>query len=76
MATIDSREAINRLIAGNGRTDPDDQPVVKIVQYLNYERATCWGIVFENESPAMQIRYEIETDYVRNPVVIWRREVK
>jgi hypothetical protein len=79
MATIDSKSFIDQLIAGHGRIDPEDAPdnpwVDKIVEYTNYEGGTCWGIVFETDRGAMRDRYEVETAYVRNPRVIWRRQV-
>lgn len=67
---------------------PAEPPVVKIVEYTNMAGVSCWGVVFENEASMKMIpidggpadltygdRYEIPTEYVRNPRVIWRREV-
>ncbi len=70
MATIDSRAAIDAIIAANGRQYPDEPPVVRIVEYTNAWDKTCWGIVFEDE-PADMYRYEMESDYVKRPRVIW-----
>jgi len=78
MATIDTRSLIDLLIANNGYypQEPDDigtpdPRVIKIVEYTNAYGKVTWGIVYEIENPVMQMRYEIETEYVRNPRVIW-----
>lgn len=84
MATIDNKAIIDKLIAGNGvyteeNDDPDypypDPAAVKIIEYTNREGRTTWGVVFETERRESHDRYEEETEYVRNPRVIWRRKV-
>lgn len=77
MATIDSKDFIDRLIAGNGLLDGeledyDNPPAIKIVEYTNAYGTVTWGVVFKGESG--KNRYEIPTDYVRNPKVIWERK--
>jgi hypothetical protein len=80
LATFDHKEIVDEIIALNGKPDPEDGPgapvAVKVVEYTNAWGKQCWGVVYrsgltggtlENEE-----RYEVETDYVRNPVVIWR----
>lgn len=75
MATINSRKLIDALIAGNGRIDPEDAPdnpaAIKIVAYTTPEGARVWGVVFERERDPD--RYERPTQYVKDPIVIWRR---
>jgi len=78
VATIDQRHLIDDLIARNGDPEPGDPAnvhAVKVVEYQTYEGATVWGVVFNVETwdPHMLMRYEMPTDYVRNPRVIWRR---
>jgi hypothetical protein len=80
MATIDRRDFIEQLIAGNGRMPDDQEPTpdnpraVRIVESVNFEGRTCWGVVFENERVSSWDRYERPTEYVRNPRVLWRYE--
>jgi len=74
MATIDSRAAIDNIIAHNGAEYADEPPVVMIVEYLNGWGKSAWGVVFENEGMWGLTRYLEETEYVRNPRVIWRRD--
>ena len=74
MATIDSRTVIDRIIRKHGREYADGPDVVKIVEYTTPEGKRTWGVVWANESPQMQDRYEEETEYVRSPRVIWRRD--
>ena len=80
MATIDSKAVIDAIIAGNGYSDPSweaegEPPAIKIVEYTNGWGKTTWGVVFANEGPIYQSRYEEATEYVRNPRVIWTRRV-
>jgi hypothetical protein len=92
MATFDDKATIDKIIAGNGWSDPSyavdgedgpaDPPVIKIVEYTNAEGRQTWGVVFENElrlrnrdGSRVADRYEVPTQYVRNPKVIWRRAI-
>jgi len=79
MATIDSKEAIDRIIARNGDPpveEPSEPPAVKIVEYTNMAGRITWGVVWENEvAIGTGNRYEIPTPYVRNPHVIWTRDI-
>jgi hypothetical protein len=76
MATINNKDFIDKIIAGNGRIDPEDAPdnpwVVKIVEYTNQWVGLTWAVVFENER--YQDRYDKETEYISNPKVIWVRK--
>lgn len=77
MATIDSREFVDRLIAGNGRLPedqeeaPDNPAAIRIVEYTNQYGRRTWGVVFEGDFDPY--RYEHETQFVREPHVIWTR---
>jgi len=81
VGTFDSRELVVALIAGNGRPPndqedaPDNPRAVRITEYENAAERTCWGVVFENEPRHTWGRYEVETAAVRNPRVIWVREL-
>ena len=74
MGTIDSRRIIDEIIDAEGWDDPEwGSPlrVIKIVEYENFEGKTVWGTVHNTDSARMQIRYEIPTEYVNNPRIIW-----
>jgi len=69
---------VDRLIAGDGwlpgtgsHDAPDNPPAIRIIEYTNVAGRTAWGVVFEGDRDPY--RYELETEYVRSPVVIWRR---
>ena len=74
MATIDSREVIDILIANNGWYPDDNIQVVKIVEYTNAWGNQAYGIVYSNEMDSIEVfyRYEIPSEYINNPKVIWR----
>lgn len=84
MATCNSRDHVDAIIRHNGWADPSyatnsedgpaDPPAIKIVEYTNMAGRTCWGVVFANEHPTAQSRYEVSTQFVRNPRVIWSRK--
>jgi len=73
MATIDSKEIVNSIIAHDGYYEGahDEPRALKIVEYDNAFGGVSYGVVFEGEfnDPS---RYEIATEFVRNPRVIWR----
>ncbi len=78
MATIDSREFIDRLIAGNGRLSedqeeaPDNPAAVRIVEYTNQGGRRVYGVAFEGDFNPY--RYETESQFLSAPSVIWTRE--
>lgn len=78
MATMDSREFVDRLIAGNGRLPedqedaPDNAPAIRIVEYTNQGGRRVYGVAFEGDFNPY--RYETETEFLRDPCVIWTRE--
>lgn len=80
MATINSRELVEQIIARNGEAreesvvadGPDGEPaVVKIVEYTNAWGGQSYGLVFEGENTD---RYNRPTEFVRNPVTLWERQ--
>jgi hypothetical protein len=70
MATIDNKTFIDALIAGNGYYETDAR-VALIVEYVNAEGRTTWGVSWSDESDEMQHRYLVETEYVRRPRILW-----
>lgn len=81
MATFDSWATVKRMIEGDGwlpecgdRDAPDNPPAIKVVEYTNAAGRQTWGVVFRGERNPD--RYEIETEYVSGPKVIWRCEAE
>ena len=70
MSTIDSRDLIDKIVAADGYYE-DDPRVALIVEYTNANGNQTWGVTWSNESAARQRRYLEETEYVRNPKVLW-----
>lgn len=72
MATIDSKEFIDKIIAGNGRIDQDNTPdnprALRITEYTNAYGGTAFGVIFPGDKLD---KYQLETYYVRNPKIIW-----
>lgn len=73
MATIDSKDIIDEIIASNGYYMGDPR-VYQIVEYENYYGRTTWGVSWSHESRYQKHRYEKESAYVCNPRVIWKAE--
>ena len=73
MATIDSKSIIDALIRNDGYCS-DDPRVAQIVEYTNAYGNTTWGVTWVGEVESSRRKYETETEYVRNPRVIWRAE--
>ena len=70
MATINSREAVEKIIENNGNF-LDDPPVVKIVKYKNsFDGGDAYGLIYEGED---LYRYE-NSPFVNNPVTIFERK--
>lgn len=75
MATINSKELIDAIIAHNGWHDdedhdaPDNPRVSKIVEYTNSYGVVTWGVTFIGDG--REDKYLLETVYVRSPKVIW-----
>lgn len=70
MATVDSKELIDKIIANDGYFE-DDPRVFMIVEYINAYGNKTWGVTWSNEPESRRFRYRIETEYVREPRVIW-----
>ena len=70
MATFSNKQVVDTIIANNGYYEGDPR-VVRVVEYETNFGETCWGVVWETEPPATWLRYEIPTQYIRNPRVIW-----
>ncbi len=73
MATIDDKRLIDLVIQNDGYFD-DDPRVYMIVEYTNYYGNTTWGVTWIKERPEARTRYLIESEFVRNPKVIWHSE--
>lgn len=77
MATIDSKEFIDKLIAGNGWhpdcgdiDEPDNPRARLIVEYTNMAGKRTWGVEFMGDR---RNRYTA-SEYVIDPVIIWNAE--
>jgi len=70
MATIDNKKIIDEIIAGDGHYQGDER-VYMIVEYENAWGNTTWGVTWEYEMNFMKLRYMEESEYVRNPRVLW-----
>lgn len=73
MGTVSSSKFVQELINKNGYF-PDDPRVYQIVKYENVFGRMIYGITWENESEDRKHRYEIETEYVIRPKIIWRAD--
>lgn len=69
MATIDSKHIIDELIENDGYY-PGDPRIYMIVEYTNAYGNQTWGVTWPNERG--RDRYLEETEWVRNPKIIWR----
>lgn len=72
MATINSRQVVDTIIAGNGIYPGDeDMPVLKIVEYNNaFDGAVCYGLIYKGDP----MNHYQESPYIRNPKTIWEHE--
>ena len=69
MASIDSKEAVDKIIAQNG-----SDGCIKIVQYNNmFDGRLVYGLVFKGDNRANYNRYE-ESAACNNPVVLWEKK--
>jgi len=70
MGTFNDKKIIDHFIEHNGYYE-DDPRVIRIVEYVNNWGGTCWGVVYIQDPPIMWFRYDLETDFVHNPKVLW-----
>lgn len=75
MATIDNKTTIDTIIKNNGYYE-DDPQVFQIVEYINAYGMTTWGVTWVSESMQRRHRYEIESQYINHPKVIWSSAIK
>jgi hypothetical protein len=71
MATIDNKDIIDEIIKGNGYYE-DDTRVSMIVEYTNAYGKQAYGVTWINQQN--QQKYLIESEFIRNPKVIWSIE--
>lgn len=67
MSTIDSRNIVESIIAG----DYEEDGWIKIVEYTNAWGKRTWGCVSEHDRDPH--RYERENENIRDPKIIWER---
>ena len=72
MSTINSKKIVDDFIKSNGFFE-DDPQVHMIVEYENAYGGVCWGITWINEPLERRQRYLDQTEFIRNPRVIWHR---
>lgn len=74
MATV-GKAIVDRLIANGGRYDPEEAPdnpfAERIVEYIDQGGGVAYGVTFEGDHNPY--RYEQETEFVKNPKLIWQR---
>lgn len=68
MATIDNKKIIDELIANDGYYE-DDKRIYKIVEYTNMYGVRTWGVTWISNKD--REKYLIESEFIRNPKVIW-----
>lgn len=74
MATIDNKEMIDKIIRQDGFFE-DDPQVYMIVEYINAYGNITWGVTWTNERVGALTRYLVETEFVREPKIIWKAKV-
>lgn len=70
MPTIDDRQTVDEIIAGNGiyETDP---PVIRIVQYNNHvDGRVAYGLIYEGDP----LDLYLTSPFCHNPKVIFERK--
>lgn len=68
MATIDNKKIIDEIISNRGYYE-DDPRVYMIVEYMNAFGNITWGVTWTSE-PNKE-KYLEESEYIRNPKIIW-----
>jgi len=74
-----SKQIVERLIRGGGwlpeepaHDAPDNPRAARIVRYVDQRGKRAYGVTFAHERDPF--RYERESDYISEPVVIWTAE--
>ena len=70
MSTFTNKKIIDEIIANNGYYENDPR-VAMIVEYTNAYGNIAWGVTWLDKPLASQRKYLEETEYVRNPRIIW-----
>jgi len=72
MATINDRETVDKIIAGNGIYPGDESyPIVKIVQYENaFNGGIAFGLVYRGDP----LDEYTASPFVNNPKTIWEHD--
>lgn len=70
MATIDSKEQVERIIAANGKLYEDEEPVVKIVKYDNAFGGVGYGLIFRGQPRDLYA----PSAYINNPETIFEAD--
>jgi hypothetical protein len=72
MATINDREIVDQIIAGNGVYPGDEAyPVIKIVKYQNgFDGKDAYGLIYKGEP----LNKYAATPFVNNPVTVWEKD--
>jgi hypothetical protein len=66
MATVNSKEIVDKIIKGNGYYPGDDIRVVRIVEYTNIAGQQCYGLEYKGDG-----KLYYASRYVHEPKVIW-----
>lgn len=68
------KEFADKLIAGNGRIDPEDAPdnpwATRIVEYMNMGGLLAYGVTFERDDPDKYMR---ASEFIGLPHIYWER---
>lgn len=74
MATIDDKTLIDTIIRQDGHYEGDPR-VALIVEYTNANDRQTWGVTWSSEPASRQRRYLEETQFVRNPRILWEASI-
>jgi len=75
MAIIDNKDLIDLIIKNDGHYEGDPQ-VYQIVEYINAYGNTTWGVTWTSETMQRRHRYEIESQYISKPKIIYNCDRK
>lgn len=75
MSTINNKDLVDKIIKADGYFG-DDPRVAMIVEYTTKWNGAAWGITWTNEISERQVRYLIESEFIKNPKVIWKASIQ